>query len=129
MLRPGKRPFGAENAMIVRRVLQRIRRHFPDTHVLVRGNGLFSGPELMGFIDAMPNVDFIFGFSCNVKLLATAEPTRLRAVDLWVAAQSQAQPATVISRLFKIAVQVRQTRSKMSFICRTLVPSNICCRP
>lgn len=43
----------------------------------------------MGLIDSMPNVDFIFGFSCNVKLLAMAEPTRLRAIDLWVAAQTQ----------------------------------------
>ncbi|NIA01135.1 transposase, partial [Massilia sp. CCM 8734] len=28
-------------------------------------------------------------FACNTKLLAMAEPTRLRAIDRWVAAQSQ----------------------------------------
>lgn len=89
VLRPGKRPFGDENAMIMRRVLGLIRHHFPDTHILVRGDGHFSGPELMGLIDSMSNVDFIFGFSCNVKLLTMAEPTRLRAIDLWIAAQSQ----------------------------------------
>lgn len=75
--------------MIMRRVLQLIRHHFPDTHILVRGGGHFSGPELMGLIDSMPNIDFIFGFSCNVKLLALAEPVRLRAIDLWVAVQTQ----------------------------------------
>lgn len=89
ILRPGKRPFGEENAMIMRRVLKLIRRHFPDTHILVRGDGHFSGPELMGLIDSMPNTDFIFGFSCNTKLHAMAEPTKLRACDLWVAAQTQ----------------------------------------
>jgi hypothetical protein len=89
VLRPGKRPFGEENAMIMRRVLKLIRHHFPDTHILVRGDGHFSGPELMGLIDSMPNTDFIFGFSCNVKLLALAEPTRLRAIELWVAVQTQ----------------------------------------
>lgn len=89
VLRPGKRPFGEENAMIMRRVLQLIRHHFPDTHILVRGDGHFSGPELMGLIDSMPNIDFLFGFSCNVKLLALAEPVRLRAIDLWVAVQTQ----------------------------------------
>jgi hypothetical protein len=89
VLRPGKRPLGDENAMIMRRVLKLIRHHFPDTHILVRGDGHFSGPELMGLIDSMSNVDFIFGFSCNVKLLAMAEATRLRAIDRWVAAQSQ----------------------------------------
>jgi hypothetical protein len=75
--------------MIMRRVLKLIRLHFPDTHILVQGDGHFSGPELMGLIDSMPSIDFIFGFSCNVKLLEMAEPTRLRAIDQWVAAQSQ----------------------------------------
>lgn len=89
VLRPGRRPFGEENAMIMRRVLKRIRQHFPDTHILVRGDGHFSGPELMSLIDGMSNMDFIFGFACNTKLLAMAEPTRLRAIDRWVAAQSQ----------------------------------------
>lgn len=89
VLRPGKRPFGEENAMIMRRVLALIRHRFPDTHILVRGDGHFSGPELMGLIDELPNTDFIFGFSCNAKLLALAEPTRLRAVDLWIEAQTQ----------------------------------------
>lgn len=88
VLRPGRRPFGEENAMIMLRVLQRIRQHFPDTHILVRGDGHFSGPELMGLIDSMPNMDFIFGFACNKKLVAMAEPTRLRAVDLWVSTQT-----------------------------------------
>ena len=99
VLRPGRRPFGDENAMIMRRVLKLIRRHFPDTHILVRGDGHFSGPELMGLIDSMPNIDFIFGFSCNVKLVAMAEPTRLRAIDRWVAAQSQDVPPNAV-RLF-----------------------------
>lgn len=39
VLRPGKRPTGVENAMIMRRVLSLIRHHFPDTHILVRGDG------------------------------------------------------------------------------------------
>ena len=89
ILRPGKRPFGEENAMIMHRVLTRIRHHFPDTHILVRGDGHFSGAALMGLIDSMPNIDFIFGFSCNVKLQALAEPTKLRACDLWVSVQTQ----------------------------------------
>ena len=89
VLRPGKRPTGAENAMIMRRVLTRIRRHFPDTHILVRGDGHFSTPELMEMIDGMPNMDFIFGFSNNVKLQALAEPSKQRAYALWASVQTQ----------------------------------------
>jgi Transposase DDE domain group 1 len=89
VLRPGKRPTGAENAMILRRVLTLIRRHFPDTHILVRGDGHFSGPEMQGMIDMMPNIDFIFGLPGNAKLQALAEPTKLRACDLWACVQTQ----------------------------------------
>lgn len=89
VLRPGKRPTGAENAMIMRRVLTRIRRRFPDTHILVRGDGHFSAPELMQMIADMPNMDFIFGFPGNVKLQALAEPTKQRACELWASMQTQ----------------------------------------
>jgi hypothetical protein len=107
VLRPGKGPFGDENAMIMRRVLKLIRRHFPDTHILVRGDGHFSGPELMGLIDRMPNIDFIFGFSCNSKLLAMAEPTRLRAIDLWVAVQTQDVAPNAVRLFDEFAYQAR----------------------
>ncbi|OYV37804.1 MAG: hypothetical protein B7Z80_11805, partial [Rhodospirillales bacterium 20-64-7] len=43
VLRPGKRPTGAENAMILKRVLTRIRAHFPDTQILVRGDLVMDG--------------------------------------------------------------------------------------
>ncbi len=89
VLRPGKRPTGAENAMIMRRVLTQIRQHFPHTHILVRGDGHFSGPEMMQLIDSMPNTDFFFGLSGNPLLQVLAEPTKLNACDLWVAAQTQ----------------------------------------
>jgi hypothetical protein len=88
-LRPGKRPAGAENAMIMRRVLMRIPHHFPDTHILVRGDGHFSALELMQMMDNMPNMDFIFDFSSNVKLQALAEPTKQRACALWASVQTQ----------------------------------------
>lgn len=54
----------------------------------------------MGLIDSMPNIDFIFGFSCNVKLRAMDEPIKLRAIDLWVAVQTQESVPNAV-RLFE----------------------------
>ena len=99
VLRPGKSPTGAENAMIMRRVLTLIRRHFPDTHILVRGDGHFGRPELMQMIDAMPNIDFIFGLPGNVKLQALAEKTKQRACAVWASRQTQDVPPESV-RLF-----------------------------
>ncbi len=87
VLRPGKRPTGAENAMILARVLKLIRQHFPDTHILVRGDGHFSNPELMQLIDAMPDTDFIFGLTGNANLLRSAEPVMQQARALYAQRQ------------------------------------------
>lgn len=73
VLRPGKRPTGAENAMIMKRVLGLLRQHWPHTHILLRGDGHFSNPELMELIVADGNVDFIFGLAGNVVLSRQAE--------------------------------------------------------
>ncbi|MBC7813897.1 MAG: IS1380 family transposase [Burkholderiales bacterium] len=88
VLRSGRRATGAENAMILRRVLKRIRRHFPDTQILVRGDGHFSTPELMAMIDAMPHTDFIFGLASNTVINRLAEPLMQSACKLWADVQT-----------------------------------------
>lgn len=89
VLRPGKGATGAENAMILKRVLTRIRAHFPNTQILVRGDGHFSTPELMSMIDAMPHTDFIFGLAGNAVIRRLAEPAMQRACALWAEVQTQ----------------------------------------
>jgi len=73
VLRPGKRPTGAENAMIMKRVLRLLRQHWPLTHILVRGDGHFSNPELMQLIIDDGNADFLFGLPGNAVLSRKAE--------------------------------------------------------
>jgi len=73
-LRPGKRPTGAENAMIVKRVLKRLRAAWPKTHIVLRGDGHFSNPELMQLAIDDPLTDFIFGMTGNAVLSKIAAP-------------------------------------------------------
>lgn len=73
-LRPGKRPTGAENAMILKRVLQRLRTAWPETHLVLRGDGHFSNPELMALALADEHTDFIFGLTSNRVLSPLAKP-------------------------------------------------------
>lgn len=95
VLRPGKRPTGAENAMIFGRVLKLIRQHFPDTHILVRGDGHFSNPELMRLIGAIPNTDFLFGVAGNAVLNRLAEPTLQQARALYAQRQTFGESAPI----------------------------------
>src|SRR5438093_6951052 len=73
-LRPGVRPTGAENAMILVRLLAYLRRHWPHTHILVRGDSHFATPELMDVIAHRRGTDFVFGLAGNAVLLRQAAP-------------------------------------------------------
>ena len=73
-LRPGKRPKGAENAMILKRVLKRLRAAWPETRIVLRGDGHFSNPELMQLALEEPHTDFIFGLTGNKVLSRLAQP-------------------------------------------------------
>jgi len=104
VLRPGKRPTGAENAMIMKRVLGLLRQHWPHTHILLRGDGHFSNPELMRLIVADGNADFIFGLAGNSVLLRQSESLMRNArshlaLHRSLAAQGSG-PAVAAVRLF-----------------------------
>lgn len=73
-LRPGKRPKGQENAAILSRVLKRLRQVWPETQIVLRGDGHFSNPELMALTRDDPLMDFIFGLTGNAALTRQAEP-------------------------------------------------------
>src|SRR5437870_1634134 len=71
-LRPGTRPTGVENAMILVRLLSYLRQHWPHTHILVRGDSHFATPEVIDVIAHRRWTDFIFGLAGNAVLLRQA---------------------------------------------------------
>jgi hypothetical protein len=73
-LRPGKRPTGAENAMILVRLLAYLQRHWPQTHLLVRGDSHFATPEVLDVLAHRRLTDFVFGLAGNAVLLRQAAP-------------------------------------------------------
>jgi Transposase DDE domain group 1 len=79
VLRPGKRPTGKENAAIIKRVLRRLRQAWPETHIILRGDGHFSNPELMALRESDSHLDFIFGLAGNKVLSPKAKPLLARA--------------------------------------------------
>jgi hypothetical protein len=82
-LRPGTRPPGSENAMILVRLLSYLRRHWPQTHILVRGDSHFATPEVIDVIASYRGTDFVFGLAGNAILLRQAEPVLQEARRLY----------------------------------------------
>lgn len=74
ILRPGQRPTGAENAAILSRIIKKLRQAWPDTHMLLRGDGHFTNSELMALCDNDEALDFVFGLTGNRVLSPLAQP-------------------------------------------------------
>ncbi|WP_200344786.1 IS1380 family transposase, partial [Rhodovibrio sodomensis] len=91
VLRPGKTPTGAENASILRRVLERLRAAWPDTHILVRGDGHFANPEIMSLLAERANTDFLVGLTGNNRLYEQARPYLDAAAEMHAARCAEAQ--------------------------------------
>jgi hypothetical protein len=67
LLRPGKTPAGAEIRSHLRRMVRRIRRHWPTTRLTIRGDGHYGRPEVMAWCEAN-DVDYILGLPGNAVL-------------------------------------------------------------
>jgi hypothetical protein len=67
LLRPGKTPSGQEVTGHLRRLVRRIRRHWPTTRTTLRGDSHYGRPEVMDFCE-QNDIDFVFGLSGNGTL-------------------------------------------------------------
>jgi Transposase DDE domain group 1 len=86
------------------RLLSYLRRHWPQTHLLVRGDSHLATPEVIDVIASYRWTDFVFGLASNAVLLRPAAPTIEAARQLhhqrvaWAQAHGQAPPPR--SRLY-----------------------------
>jgi hypothetical protein len=67
LLRSGTTPSGKEIRCHLRRLVRRIRRHWPHTRLTVRGDGHYGRPEVMAWCEAN-GIDYILGLPGNAVL-------------------------------------------------------------
>jgi len=73
ILRPGKTPSGKEVRGWLRRLIHRIRQHWPSTRITIRGDSHYGREEAMSWCEAN-GIDYIFGLSGNAVLDRLVEP-------------------------------------------------------
>jgi hypothetical protein len=83
MLRPARRPTGAEARGFLRRLVREIRGHWPRVEILIRADSHFCAPEVLEFCRAA-RIDFVLGVATTTRLrrhvLALEESTAARHV-------------------------------------------------
>jgi hypothetical protein len=77
--------------MILVRLLAVLRRHWPRTHILVRGDSHFATPEVLDVLAYRRGIDFVFGLAGNAVLLRQAAPSRQEARSLYQQRTTHAQ--------------------------------------
>jgi len=73
LFRPGKTPGGEEIRGHLRRMVRRIRTHWPDTRITIRGDSHYGRREVMAWCEAN-DLHYIFGLSGNTVLDQMVEP-------------------------------------------------------
>jgi len=67
MLRPARRPTGAEARAFLRRLVREIRSHWPRVEILVRADSHYCAPEVLDFCRAA-RIDFLLGVAATTTL-------------------------------------------------------------
>jgi hypothetical protein len=82
VLRPGNVTAAVGAVGILRRLTQLIRYFFPGVHLRVRLDGGFAHPDLLAFLDAEPNLEYIVAMAKNAVLKRKAKPAMRQARKL-----------------------------------------------
>jgi hypothetical protein len=113
ILRPGKTPDGKEVRGHLRRLVRRIRRHWPHTRITIRGDSHYGRREAMDWCEKN-GIDYVFGLPPNAILAAqifakTDEVCVRRAIgnldvvrdytETLYAAKSWSHPRRVVARI------------------------------
>jgi hypothetical protein len=95
MLRPARRPSGAEARAFLRRLVREIRSHWPRVEILIRADSHYCAPEVLDFCRA-ERLDFVLGVAVTTTLRRHIE-----ALEQSTAARRAAMPGTDKLRRYK----------------------------
>jgi hypothetical protein len=73
VLRPGNAPAPRGAMGILRRLLELIRRYFPQARIRIRLDGGFAHPQLLDFLDSQPRLEYVIAVAKNAVLKRTVK--------------------------------------------------------
>ena len=83
ILKPGQRATGKQMLAIVRRLFSYLRRVWPNTAFVFRGDSHFAYPEVMDWLEAQTHMYYIIGLTGFPTLKARMQETAQQAKELY----------------------------------------------
>lgn len=75
ILKPGRRSKGLNIFNILQRIIGYLRKHWPDTLIILRGDSHFCSPDFMDWVETQPGINFVTGLTGNQVLNRKAKIT------------------------------------------------------
>ncbi|HEV7251477.1 MAG TPA: IS1380 family transposase [Mesorhizobium sp.] len=110
MLRPARRPTGAEARGFLRRLVREIRGHWPRVEILIRADSHFCAPEVLDFCRAA-RIDFALGVATSTTLRG-----HVAALEASTAARHAASPGEGKLRRYKAFFEGARSWSRVERI-------------
>ena len=134
VLRPGNVPATRGALGLVRRLLTRLRRAFPQARFLVRLDGGFATPELLDFLDAESRLTYVVAMGENAVLTRLAAPAMAQVrpqsaasgqtahvyLDARYAAKTWAHDRRVVIKAEVVRLPGREPRDNARFVITNL---------
>jgi hypothetical protein len=87
MLRPARRPTGAEARNVLRRLVREIRSHWPRVEILIRADRHDCAPDVLDFCRAA-RIDFLLGVAATTTLRRHVETLEASTASRYAGAPS-----------------------------------------
>jgi len=75
ILKPGRRSKSVNVFAVMKRIIDYLRKHWPKTVIVFRGDSHFCSREVMDYVHDLPRVEFITGLTGNAVLNKCAQMT------------------------------------------------------
>lgn len=118
LLRPARRPKGAESAAHIRRLIREIRTHWPKTEILLRADSHYCTPEVLDLCDRL-GLGYVLGLSKNGRLSEYILP-----LEASTAARYARKPGQKLRRFSTFFYAARSWSKKRRVIARVEVSPN-----
>ena len=82
ILRTGKRPSGKEIVMILKRIVKRIRKAWPDVGIIIRGDSHYGCPEVFDFC-CQHNIKYVLGLTTREPMIEKSHTFSEEAKELY----------------------------------------------
>ncbi|MCI2394468.1 IS1380 family transposase, partial [Aliiroseovarius sp. N1F302] len=118
LLRPARRPKGAESAAHIRRLIRQIRIYWPRTEILLRADSHYCTPEVLDLCDGL-GLLYVLGLSKNSRLAEHILP-----LEASTAVRYARKPGQKLRRFKTFSYAARSWSKKRRVVARVEVSPN-----